>query len=121
MVVNELSAGIVGNDSHRFPSLDEPIAQYAAGLAIEDRYGKAKAGRAMDMHVKINYAVYHNVVTSLLEEVLSIQSEGNPTRAAKFVEKYARWEEERHGNLASRIRDAIKYRYRLVRYAALGE
>jgi hypothetical protein len=57
-VAHQYFAGIVGTDSHRFPSLDEPIAQYAAGLAIEDRFGKSKAERAMDGLVKLNYAVY---------------------------------------------------------------
>lgn len=57
-VAHQYFAGIVGNDSRRFPSLDEPIAQYAAGLAIEDRQGKPAAERAMNSHVKMNYAVY---------------------------------------------------------------
>ena len=57
-VAHQYFAGIVGNDSQRYPSLDEPIAQFAAGLAFEDRYGAIKAKRAMDSNVKLNYAVY---------------------------------------------------------------
>jgi len=57
-VAHQYFAGIVGNDSRRFPSLDEPIAQYAAGLAMGDRYGAAVAKRAMDTNVKMNYAMY---------------------------------------------------------------
>ena len=57
-VAHQYFAGIVGNDCHRWPSLDEPIAQYAAGLALEDAHGKAAADSAMDRNVKVNYAVY---------------------------------------------------------------
>ncbi|MBI4953444.1 MAG: hypothetical protein HY908_15550 [Myxococcales bacterium] len=57
-VAHQYFAGIVGNDSYRFPSLDEPAAQYAAALAIEDRHGAAAAARAADANVKMNYALY---------------------------------------------------------------
>ncbi|MBI2897164.1 MAG: hypothetical protein HYY06_26645 [Deltaproteobacteria bacterium] len=57
-VAHQYFAGIVGNDSRRFPSLDEPLAQYAASLAIEDRRGAAAARAAMDSNVKMNYALY---------------------------------------------------------------
>jgi hypothetical protein len=49
--------GIVGNDAGRDASLDEPLAQFAAGLAFEDRHGVAAAQKAMDTNVKMNYAV----------------------------------------------------------------
>jgi hypothetical protein len=57
-VAHQWFAGIVGNDSHRFPSLDEPLAQYAAALVVEDRQGAAAGRRAMDLNVKMNYALY---------------------------------------------------------------
>lgn len=57
-VAHQWFAGIVGNDSHRFPSVDEPLAQYAAGLAIADRHGRDAGRSAMDMNVKLNYALY---------------------------------------------------------------
>jgi len=57
-VAHQHFAGLVGNDSRRFPVLDEPVAQYAAGLVIEDRHGTAAARAAMDANVKLNYAVY---------------------------------------------------------------
>jgi hypothetical protein len=57
-VAHQWFAGVVGNDSRRFPSLDEPLAQWAAGLCFSDRRG-AEAGRAaMDANVKMNYALY---------------------------------------------------------------
>jgi hypothetical protein len=57
-VAHQYFAGIVGNDARRHPSLDEPAAQYAAGLAVEDRRGAKAAGEAMDKNVKLNYALY---------------------------------------------------------------
>ncbi|MFO0549007.1 MAG: hypothetical protein U0271_11510 [Polyangiaceae bacterium] len=57
-VGHQYFAGIVGNDSHKFPSLDEPAAQYLAGLAMEDRYGADAARKIMDQNVKMNYAVH---------------------------------------------------------------
>lgn len=69
----------------------------------------------------INHDRYHDAVASLLREVLAIQSAGDPRRAAAFVERWARWDENLHGVIAASIRDAVRYRYRLVRYAALPE
>lgn len=57
-VAHQWFAGLVGNDSHENPSLDEPAAQYLAGLAIEDLHGPEAAARAMDANVKMNYALY---------------------------------------------------------------
>lgn len=57
-VAHQWFAGLVGNDSRASPSLDEPAAQYLAGLAIEDMEGADAAARAMDSNVKMNYALY---------------------------------------------------------------
>ena len=46
-VAHQYFAGLVGNDSRRFPSIDEPMAQYAAALVIEDMYGREAADAAM--------------------------------------------------------------------------
>jgi aminopeptidase N len=57
-VAHQWFAGLVGNDSRRSPSLDEPLAQYLAGLAYADRHGAAAARQAMDLNVRLNYALY---------------------------------------------------------------
>mgnify|MGYP001560197874 CR=1 FL=1 len=57
-VAHEYFAITVGNDCHRYPFVDEPLAQYLAGLAYADRHGAAEAKAAMDMNVKLNYALY---------------------------------------------------------------
>ncbi len=57
-VAHQYFAGLVGSDAHSAPWIDEPLAQYAAGLAISARDGEAAAERAMNMNVKANYALY---------------------------------------------------------------
>ncbi len=47
--------GLVGSDSREHPFLDEGLAQYSAGLYLQDRYGDARAARDGDMNVKMNY------------------------------------------------------------------
>ncbi len=69
----------------------------------------------------IDFERYPETIAAMLSEVLAIQSTGDAERAGRFVEKYALWDDDKHEPLAERIREAAKYRYRLVRYAALGE
>ena len=69
----------------------------------------------------IRYERYADVVTSLLREVLSVQYEGDKTAAARFFDRWGAWTPELHERLAVRIREAQGPRFRLVRYAALGE
>lgn len=57
-VAHEYFAVTVGNDCHRYPCVDEPLAQYLAGLAYADRHGAEEARAAMDTNVKLNYALY---------------------------------------------------------------
>lgn len=69
----------------------------------------------------VNYDRYPEVVTSLLTEVLKLQHEGDKAATAAFFDKWTTWTPQLHEKLAARIRDAQGARYRLVRYAALGE
>jgi hypothetical protein len=69
----------------------------------------------------IHFDRYPETVTAMLREVLAIQSSGDVERAERLVEKYAVWREDLHEALASRIRDAARYRYRRVLYTALGQ
>jgi hypothetical protein len=77
--------------------------------------------REPDGRLRIDYQRYPKVIEDLLREVLAVQRSGDPTRAAAFVETWGEWDEDRHGILAQRLREAQKYRYRRVRYSALGE
>jgi hypothetical protein len=69
----------------------------------------------------IDYDVYPEVVTKMLAEVLRIQAAGDRAAAAAFIDRYATWDEATHGALGKRIDAASRNRYRLMRYAALGE
>jgi hypothetical protein len=71
--------------------------------------------------LSIDYERYRDAVSGLLQEVLELQHQGDAERAAAFFEQWSRWDDDLHGALAAKIRDAQTVRYRLVRYAALGE
>ncbi len=71
--------------------------------------------------LRINYDKYHDVVGKLLAKVLEVQSEGDKAASDRFIEQYTKWDENLHGGVAQAIRDQQRYRFRLFRYAALGE
>jgi hypothetical protein len=71
--------------------------------------------------LRINYDKYHEVVGELLKKVLEVQYEGDKAAADRFVEQYTNWDENLHGAIARNIRDQQRYRFRLFKYAALGE
>lgn len=69
----------------------------------------------------IDYGRYHAVVGELLGRVLAIQEAGDKAAADRFIAELTRWDDALHGLIAQRIRDQQRHRYRLFRYAALGE
>jgi hypothetical protein len=74
-----------------------------------------------DGRLHIRYQRYPQAVNSLLRAVLDLQYQGDRNAANAFVEQWTNWDEALHGIVAQRIKDAEQYRYRLVRYEALGE
>ena len=70
--------------------------------------------------LQIRYDRYHDVVASLLREVLAIQRAGDKAAADRFIDRWAAWD-DRHESLARAMRETEKSRFRIVRYAALGE
>lgn len=68
----------------------------------------------------VHYDRYPEVVASLLEEVIAVQQAGDKVAAGRFIERWTKWD-DRHESLAKAMRDAEKSRFRLVKYAALGE
>ncbi|HEX2061617.1 MAG TPA: NUDIX hydrolase [Thermoanaerobaculia bacterium] len=68
----------------------------------------------------VHYDRYPEAVNSLLEEVLNLQHQGDKAAAAAFFDKWTQWTPQ-HEKLAERIRNAQGARFRIVRYAALGE
>jgi hypothetical protein len=71
--------------------------------------------------LKIDYGKYHDVVGKLLARVLEVQSQGDRAAAEQFVRQYTAWDESLHGAVAKNIRGQQRYRFRLFKYAALGE
>jgi hypothetical protein len=71
------------------------------------------------MHV--NYEKYHDVVGKMLEKTLAVQYEGDKAASDRYIDQYTKWDESLHGVIAANIRAQQRYRYRLFKYAALGE
>jgi hypothetical protein len=71
--------------------------------------------------LRINYEKYHEVVGKMLAKTLEIQYQGDKSAADQFIDQYSTWDENLHGAIAKKIRDAQRYRFRLFKYAALGE
>lgn len=69
----------------------------------------------------INYERYHTVVGKMLAVVLDLQHRGDKAAADSFIDEYAKWDENLHGVVAASIRARQRYRFRLFKYAALGE
>ncbi|HYT50263.1 MAG TPA: zincin-like metallopeptidase domain-containing protein [Pyrinomonadaceae bacterium] len=71
--------------------------------------------------LRIHYDKYHDVVGKLLARVLEVQYNGDKAAADRFIDQYTTWRDDLHGVVAKNIRDAQRYRFRVFRYAALGE
>lgn len=71
--------------------------------------------------LRVHYEKYHEVIGKLLKIVLDTQYEGDKAAADRFIDQYTTWREDVHGVIARNIRDSQRYRFRLFKYAALGE
>ena len=71
--------------------------------------------------LRIHYDKYHSVVGKLLQKVLETQYAGDKAAADRFIDQYTTWKDELHGVIAKNMRDQSRYRFRLFKYAALGE
>ena len=71
--------------------------------------------------LRIHYDKYHSVVGKLLQKVLEVQYAGDKAAADRFIDQYAVWNDNLHGVIGKNIRDRQRYRFRLFKYAALGE
>ena len=54
-VAHQYWHGLVGSDSRQHPFVDESLAQWSAGIYLEDRYGAERARRDSDLNVRMNY------------------------------------------------------------------
>src|SRR5258705_10666121 len=71
--------------------------------------------------MRIHYDKYHDGVGKMLAQTLNVQYQGDKAAADRFIDQYSKWDETLHGALAKKIRDSQKYRFRLFKYATLGE
>lgn len=71
--------------------------------------------------LRIQYDKYHDVVGKMLAQTLEVQYQGDKAAADRFIDQYATWDENLHGTIARKIREQQRYRFRLFKYAALGE
>lgn len=71
--------------------------------------------------LRIHYDKYHDVVGKLLARVLAVQYAGDKAGADRFIDQYTTWKDDLHGVVAKNIREQSRYRFRLFKYAALGE
>jgi hypothetical protein len=71
--------------------------------------------------LRIHYDKYHSVVSQLLQKVLEVQYAGDKAGADQFIDQYTTWKDDLHGVVAKNIREQSRYRFRLFKYAALGE
>ena len=71
--------------------------------------------------LRIHYDKYHDVVGKLLKKVLEVQYLGSKPGSDRFIDEYTKWDDNLHGVVAKNIRDKQRYRFRVFKYAALGE
>ena len=71
--------------------------------------------------LRIHYDKYHDVVGKMLAKTLEVQYQGDKAGADRFIDQYSKWDDNLHGVIAANIRAQQKYRFRLFKYAALGE
>jgi len=57
----------------------------------------------------------------MLQKVLEVQYNGDKAAADHFIDQYTVWKDDLHGAVAKNIRNSQRYRFRLFKYAALGE
>ena len=71
--------------------------------------------------LRINYDKYHEVVGKMLEKTLAVQYAGDKAASDQYIDQYTKWDENLHGVVAANIRAQQRYRFRIFKYAALGE
>lgn len=71
--------------------------------------------------LQVHYDKYHDVVGKMLEKTLAVQYEGDKAASDRFIDQYTKWDENLHGVIAGNIRAQQQYRFRVFKYAAVGE
>ncbi len=113
------ASGILSVLQHNKPRRDQPyntmqLMQW--NFFLENGLLSVENGK-----LRVHYDKYHEVVGKLLRNVLEVQYQGDKTAVARFIEQYTKWDDNLHGAIAKNIRDQQRYRFRVFKYAALGE
>ncbi|HEV3484607.1 MAG TPA: hypothetical protein VG106_04310 [Vicinamibacterales bacterium] len=103
------------------PRRDQPYQTMQLAQFNYFLHNKLLTFDASSSRLTIHYDRYETVVASLLRDVLSLQYHGNREAAGAFFDRWGAWTADLHETLAARMREAQGARYRLVRYAVLGE
>lgn len=74
-----------------------------------------------DGKLEVHYDKYHSVVGKMLAKTLEVQYSGDKAGADRYIDQYTKWDDNLHGVVAKNIRDQQRYRFRIFKYAALGE
>jgi hypothetical protein len=74
-----------------------------------------------DGELQVHYDKYHSVIGKMLAKTLEVQYDGDKAAADRYIEQYTNWDDNVHGLIARKIREQQRYRFRLFKYAALGE
>jgi hypothetical protein len=69
----------------------------------------------------IRYELYHQVIEKLVTKIFELQGQGDKAAADRFIAQYTVWDDNLHGVIAGKLREAARYRYTLYSYGALGE
>jgi hypothetical protein len=71
--------------------------------------------------MRVNYEKYHDVVGKMLEKTLAVQYQGDKAASDQYIDQYTKWDDNLHGVIAANIRAQQRYRFRVFKYAAMGE
>jgi hypothetical protein len=87
-------------------------------LMLLNHHLEAGALRINADGIHIDHATMPRAVENLLREALAIQDHGTRTESNAFIERYSTWD-QRHEQIAARIRAAERYRTLRARFAIL--
>jgi hypothetical protein len=118
------ASGILRTLQDNRPRRDQPyqtmqLAQF--NWFLERELLRVERGADGEPRLSLDETRYPEAVASLLAEVMAVQRAGDPARAEAFFTRWTTWRDDLHEAIGKRMREAGGPRYRLVRYAALGE
>lgn len=84
-VAHQYFAGLIGSDCREHPSVDEPMAQFAAAEYMRASLGEKRARRLVEMNVKANYGIYRMLGGQDMPAAQPLKSFPSPLAYAAIV------------------------------------